>query len=362
MNNRFLYIYTLLVICIVSICSACTNQKQNISIHDNQTELTKKIGSVVSAIGKNIDYILHDSHNILWFASNSDGVYRYNGKVLTHITEKEGLISNFVLKIEEDIQGNIWFSTRDGICTFDGMSFKNYTDTIKNAPFRTISYVKGGLFFSNLNSICFFDGSQFSNFTIHPFSYSPPNHTLYRPYGMYCSLVDNKHKIVFGTQDKGVCFYQKEQSTFITDKDLAGPAIRSIIQDKKGHYWFGNNGGGLFLYDGNILRNLTEEFQLTNYDFLRDHSQKEKEGTLARVFAIQQDKFEHMWIGTADAGIWEYDGVSMKNYTSKDGVIGNSVTYIYKDKNEKLWFIVNGDSFQYFDGKSFQKANFSELY
>ena len=130
MNNRFIYMYTSLVICIVSICSACTDQQHKISISNNQTDISKELGSVVSTIGKNIDYILHDSHNILWFASNSDGVYRHNGKVLTHITEKEGLISNIVLKIEEDIHENIWFSTRDGVCTFDGMSFKNYTDTI----------------------------------------------------------------------------------------------------------------------------------------------------------------------------------------------------------------------------------------
>lgn len=362
MNNRYLCLHCFFLLSFLSICSACSDHIYKNSKKHNDTTISKALGTKVSSIGKNIDYILQDKQNVLWFASNSEGVFRYDGTQLTHITQSDGLISNFILKIEQDIQGILWFTTRDGICAFDGKSFKDYTDTIQKAPFRAITCVKGGLFFNNLNSICFFDGKRFSNLHIHPFSYNPPNHTLYRPYGVYCSLIDKKNNILFGTQEKGVCLYQKDQTTFITDKDLAGPAIRAMIQDSKGNYWFGNNGGGLFRYDGKLLRNITEEFDLVNYEFLRDHSSKEKQGTLARIFAIQEDMSEHIWIGTADAGIWEYDGVSLKNYTKKDGVVGNSITCIFKDKKGKLWFIVNGDTIQYFDGKLFRIASFSDLY
>src|SRR5690606_7038568 len=57
----------------------------------------------VSELGKNIGCIYQDKNDNYWFASNGEGVYRYDGKTLTRITNKHGLVGNFVWKIEEDV-------------------------------------------------------------------------------------------------------------------------------------------------------------------------------------------------------------------------------------------------------------------
>lgn len=315
-------------------------------------------GEVVSEPGKNIDCIFQDKKGVYWFASNGDGVYRYNGKTLQRFTEKDGLVSNFVWSIQEDQQGYLWFTTRDGISRYDGTNFKNYTDTIVNAPYSTLNYTAGGLFFNHTNGICLYDGKSFTNFTIHPPSYTPEKSSMYRPYGTYCALADKSGTVWFGTQEKGVCKYDGNAITYITDKDLAGPAVRAVYQDKAGIYWFGNNGGGFFRYDGHILRNITEEKNLGNSDFLRGRKLVNKPGSLARVFAINEDEQGAIWIGTADAGVWRYDGTSLMNYTPKDGLSGNSVTVIYKDKKGDLWFVSNGDTILRFNGHTFTKVTF----
>lgn len=347
-----------LLFSILTVFVSCNGQNQlpaKINF-DEMTTTTTTIGDTVSALGENIDGIFQDKNSNYWFASNGEGIYHYDGKVIRHITDKNGLCNNFVWTIQQDINGIFWFSTRDGICRFDGLSFADYTDTVKNAAKGTLHYRKGGLFFNHLDGICFFDGESFTNFTIHPDTYEPETTNLNRPYSVYSTLAEDSGKVWFGTQEKGVCFYDGKTFSWLNGKDLDGPAVRSIFQDKSGNLWFGNNGGGLFRYDGKTLANITEERGLGNPEFLKGRQPIDKTGTLARVWAINEDPEGNLWIGTIDSGLWKYDGAHLTNYTTKDGLPGNAVWVIYKDQKGALWFVTNGDTVGRFDGQTFQKV------
>ncbi|MFN0215865.1 MAG: two-component regulator propeller domain-containing protein [Saprospiraceae bacterium] len=63
---------------------------------------------------KLINCIFQDKKGILWFGSNGNGVYRYDGQKLTNLSTKEGLCDNFVQCILEDKNGTLWFGTRFG--------------------------------------------------------------------------------------------------------------------------------------------------------------------------------------------------------------------------------------------------------
>ncbi len=86
----------------------------------------------------------------------------------------------------------------------------------------------------------------------------------------------------------------------------------------------------------------------------------DKEGTLSRIWAINQDDKGNMLIGTADSGLWSFDGETFTNYTKKDGLPSNFIDIIYKDSKGKLWFgsgenngilfTFNGKPFQIFEG------------
>ncbi|MBL7976682.1 MAG: hypothetical protein JNJ85_17335 [Candidatus Kapabacteria bacterium] len=315
-------------------------------------------GKVVPKLGKELDCIFQDRNNNYWFASNSEGVFRYDGKEIVQFTEQDGLCCNFVFTIQEDIHGTLWFSTRDGVCSYNGLMFTNQTKTIKNAPMGSVQFKRGGLFFNNLNSICYYDGNTFTNFVIHPDSYKPETYTLYRPYGMYSSMIDTDGKAWFGMQEKGICIYDGKTRTYINEKGLTGPAVRAVFQDKAGVWWFGNNGAGLFRYDGTTLTNITDEKGLGNPEFLAKGKFADKLGTMARVFAINEDKNGNLWIGTIDAGVWKYDGTTLTNYTTKDGLGANSIRAIYKDKKGELWFVDGSDTVYTCNGMSFTKVTF----
>ena len=140
--------------------------------------------------------------------------------------------------------------------------------------------------------------------------------------------------------------------------DLGGPAVRTILADKNGNLWFGNNGGGLFQFDGKHLINITEKFGLGNQEFLRNFASKDMPTSMARVFAINEDTSGNIWVGTADAGIWRYDGKELKHYTVEDGLCGYNIIHIFENRTGDLWFVCNGQEIMYFDGQSFRPVIF----
>jgi ligand-binding sensor domain-containing protein len=172
-------------------------------------------------------------------------------------------------------------------------------------------------------------------------------------YAVYCILKDTKGNVWFGTQAHGVCRFDGKSFTWFKEKGLAGPAVLALYEDSKGNLWFGNNGAGLFRYDGKTLTNFTHEKGLDNADFRL--LGKSGIGTVARVYAIQEDNSGNLWVGTVDAGVWKYDGTKLTNYTTADGLTSNAVNTIYKDKNGELWFGTDSDGICKFDGKRFVK-------
>lgn len=326
----------------------------NFSLNGNGQTLPSSKARNPSPLNSNyIDHIFQDAHNNYWIATNGQGVYFYDGKTTVHYTQADGLPSDFVWSIQEDARHTIWVSTRDGVCQLQGTAFRNLSFLIEHAPPGNPVLSNTGIFFSHLNGICYYDGITFTNLKITPPGYKDSETNLYRPYGVYCTLLDKQGRLFLGTQEKGVCIKKGASTTFLTDKDLAGPAVRAIYQDSKGITWFGNNGGGLFRYDGDTLRNITEENKLGNEEFLRGRKLVDKPGSLARVFAINEDKAGNLWIGTPDAGVWKLDSTGLTNYTEKDGLSGKSVTGIFKNREGDLLFVSNGDAISVFNGQRF---------
>jgi len=63
------------------------------------------------------------------------------------------------------------------------------------------------------------------------------------------------------------------------------------------------------------------------------------------------DEAGNIWFGT-DAGASRYDGKTFTNFTTQDGLSGNSVNSIAQDRTGRLWFATTAGVSRY-DGKSF---------
>ena len=65
----------------------------------------------------------------MWFSTEKNGVYCYDGKSFKNYTTADGLVYDSVFSILEDKNGNLWFGTRGfGLSRYDGKTFTNFSE------------------------------------------------------------------------------------------------------------------------------------------------------------------------------------------------------------------------------------------
>lgn len=331
----------LLISILLIVAFACNGQHQPAKNTTPQPSAAPVLGEKVEKIGSNIRCIYEDNNESTWFASDGDGLYQYDGKVLLRYTEKEGLPSNTVRYITRHNDGTLLIVTGKGVCSFDGKKIS----IVPNAS---------GDFALNISSATILQGDYYEKGYLNKLPLTQTSRLTKNysqtPYAVYCSLKDSKGNIWLGTESRGVCKYDGKNFTWVDDPELV-LAIRCIFEDSKGNIWIGNNGYGLFRYDGKVLTNVTKQHKLENPRFLT--TLEGKEGTLARVWSITEDKQGNLWIGTIDAGLWKYNGKEMVNFTPKDGLPGMVVSAVFCDSKGNIW-IGSDTGVTVFDGKGFK--------
>ena len=359
------------------LCTACNSRKQAESVvsttNDNTVQKQEEAKPQASSamvnmkMDKNIRSIFQDKKGNYWFGTNDAGLYCYDGKQLSQYTVKDVLANNQVQSIQEDDAGNIWLGTGVfGVSKFDGKTFSTFTNKenliISNGNEKDWKmsvhdlwfYAGGGAYRYNGNAFVYLPLSNATNKNIK----SQQSSFILSDYGVYSILKDKKGQVWFGTQSNGVCCYDGKKFTWFTEHDLSGSAVLALFEDSKGNIWFGNNGGGLFRYDGKTLINLTKEKGLSNEAFKVNGTAGP--GTLSRVYCINEDRMAHLWIGTVDAGVWQYDGNAFINYTTKNGLSSNATNFIYKDKNDEMWFGTDANGICKFNGHTFYPFTFQK--
>lgn len=106
--------------------------------------------------------------------------------------------------------------------------------------------------------------------------------------------------------------------------------IWRIFQDSKGKYWFGSNGRGVYYLDGNVMKQFTTSDGLVN-DTIR---------------GIQEDKGGNIYIETPE-GISKFN---RKQFTTLKAI--KSADNQWKLDSDDLWFGYNANDLYRYDGDS----------
>lgn len=76
-----------------------------------------------------VNDIYQDDNGILWFATHSSGLLRFDGKSFSKIDTSNGLPINNIFSVTQDKYGYLWLATDGkGICRYDGEKFINITE------------------------------------------------------------------------------------------------------------------------------------------------------------------------------------------------------------------------------------------
>jgi len=284
------------------------------------TNITNKVSSA------RFFSVLEDRKGNFWFGSIGSGVYYYDGKSFRNFTTKEGLAGNEVTNIYEDKTGNIWFGTGSGASRYDGKSFRNFK--IKEVAAPTVAdSVHVSVYQKQLP-----EGSWMHN-------------------DVNAIIEDKTGKLWFGTRGYA-CVFDGKTFTTVTNNDGEPFAnVRSIIKDKKGNIWLGGY-DGLWRYDGSTFTNFTKKFVGYIYE--------DKKGNI--WISSERDNSQGLALSTNDGkfltnGAWalyRYDGKSLSDkkpavqeITAKDGMFFG----ILEANDGSTWFGANDGVYRY-DGKT----------
>ena len=326
MNKVYFYFQSFLLIISMSLVSSCNGQRQSPKeVESETTTITSKQLKVKESKGikpENGFYSgLLDSKGILWFGSNGNGLYRYDGTTFTQYIEERGLGDNQILSIIEDQENQLWFGTANGMWKYDRKTFTHVP-------------------------IPFSDTSSVWLDKVYP---------IINPNAVHSLLQDSKGNIWIGTGGAGAYRYDGEKFTsFLADNgrrqedSLYHNWIPSITEDDDGNIWFSS-----------MTRGGTSRFNGENFT----HFMPEDGLFTDMVRTIFKDKTGAVWFGykaTHDGGLTRYDGKSFVNFYKKDGLCNHSIRTMFEDKNGHLWLGGDLNNLCVYDGETFKEFKTKE--
>ncbi|MES2396358.1 MAG: two-component regulator propeller domain-containing protein [Bacteroidota bacterium] len=95
--------------------------------------------------------IYEDKDGHFWFATD-EGLYKYDGSIVRHFTEKDGFTSKRVVNIVGDANGNLWLATSSGIFKYTNGKFSGITEKegLASNIIQSIAIDKKGIVWAGL--------------------------------------------------------------------------------------------------------------------------------------------------------------------------------------------------------------------
>lgn len=327
------------------------------------------IGQKVTEIDHRIWAIYQANNGDLWFGSNGNGVYRFDGQAMIHYSPEDGITGLRVRDIQGDNDGNIFVSTNNGVCKFDGTSFTDL-QVIKAA-----SQKEGWALDKNDVWIVYQPGNhgplRYDGEKLYELQLSKsPTEDLFRarnpqsnlsPTGVTSIYRDRRGHVWIGTAFAGLCRFDGQTLSWMHEEHLTTMpsggnfGIRSIYEDRSGDFWICNTRSRFqispdpVLADGFILVEYETETGLPDASLNADRN-------FNYYPSMVEDQGGVLWMACGGDGIWKYDGVRVTRYPLGDDAYAMK---IYCDKLGKIWvgtleqglYRLNGDSFERFNAR-----------
>lgn len=343
-----------LILLISSIFQSCNGQTKS---EPKQIESkTTEIGRVVSELDNQIWTIFQDKKGNFWFGSNGNGVYFYDGNELKQFTQNDGLNSNQIRGIQEDIKDNIFIETPNGVNKFDDLEFT--TIQIIKSPTNQWKSEPTDLWFNcngNANQVYRYDGQNLYELNL-PKQDIENNLGISEsenPYTVFGIDKDKNGNIWFGTVLAGAFRFDGKSFLWIGEKELSRlpdgrePGVRSILEDNDGNIWLSN-----FKSKYNITPNSTKVYdKIKAVDLSEDIFRNKKLYFNSGI----TDREGDLWMTTYSGGVWKYDGKTLSNTEIHNGIEDVLLISIYQDNNGTIWLGTNNDGVYKQNGEKFEK-------
>ena len=257
-----------------------------------------------------INSLLIDRSNALWVGTINQGIYRVFDGRAEHFRSADGLSSDVVSNIYEDIEGNIWVATSKGIDRFRDVAVASFSATeglTTDSVSSVLSARDGTVWVGNEGALDFIRKNVVSRITSQE---GLPGRDV-------TSLFEDHAGRLWVGVDAGLAVYEHGQFRLIrrSGGDAMGP-VTAITEDIDHNIWayvVGKHTALLLIRD---LR-IEEEFPSVRY-----------------VFSLAADPSGGVWMGHRKGGLQRYRKGSFENISTPDT---GTVTDLLVDPDGSLW-------------------------
>ena len=356
-----------------------------------------------------VNHLYIDKEQNLWISTNNNGAYRTKDSDITlHLTTKNGLLSQAVMCVMQDREGNYWFGTNNGLSIV--ADFNSYMLAKDGKLFQDANSITldafGRIWMPGLASFCVYQNEQLHQLDLKntPFEnggvqkividnqsvmwlYNPPS--LFR-ISLTESLPDlkkaekvadlsvyNSSRIMSIITDKNgvwICVSRKilhfnnNRLLPVTFNHPDSSAIHPqvVVQDKFGYYWIGDYTYGL--YRGIMTEDSKNRVVL---DDIKVYKSLDRDSSFVTAWIqdLSVDNEGHLWEASLYTGAYRHTldstgVVSSKLYSPENGLSSNMVTGIDCKKDGRIWLYTQngiciltqdaegGESFVYLNKKT----------
>ena len=274
--------------------------------------------------------VFQDSKGVIWIGYTGKGLIKWkNGKIIKHFKKEDGLPSNIIYCISEDLNGNLLLGTASGLSVFDGKKFKtyNFADGIGDGNIFSIKVDGKNIWLGTTSGLSVFDGKKFKTF-----DHSNYVGTELGDKSILCIESDDVGNMWLGTNDGLLKFDGVRFHLFSTHNALTNRVVQDLLYDNN-CLWIATNGG--------LVKMQNEKFQnIKNTNFKKN-----------AITSINKSKDGVLIISTSGKGVFFYDPNSFITTSSSEGLITNeSINDIKADNNGILWASGNGGLYKFENG------------
>lgn len=247
------------------------------------------------------------------------------------ITEQQGLPSNTVYQVFHDAKGFTWFATEEGLCRYDGNTYKKYYNN--NQTSVSGSDIKqdrlGRVWYQNFDGYCYY----VENDSLKSLNQNQPLN--YNPTGI-------SSKYIFVLQTQGIDVFDIENLTLV--KTIKSPKGFSDLQ----HSLYAN---GLFYYiEGYDLYSIGDDLSLTHITTLNFNTGKTQLfiSSINNKVAVytkysEANLIKYYVVNNGEYGLVTPATIGINGTTSINGkyaIFGNNGLMLYENnKPFAHWFI-----------------------
>jgi ligand-binding sensor domain-containing protein/serine phosphatase RsbU (regulator of sigma subunit) len=293
--------------------------------------------------------IMEDSFGRIWVGTNGGGLAVFNRGKWSFLNTDHGLADNIAKNVFEDADRNIWCYSENGLSKIAGDSIQSFDKGIvchwaddngmvyvgtyngldileKSSPGKhTIRCILPEVVVACLlkdshgflwigtweNGIYRYDGDTFIHYARSEGLPGKPVISLFE---------DHHGNVLAGFLDAGIARFEKDRFIFDTSPELRNATILGMIGDNRNRIWARSRKEGIFVLDGNQVRNISTRNNLPDIN----------------IYKIMTDSDGNIWIGTG-GGISKLGKKPFEIFDTESGIPGKDVLCTYVDKNGNVW-------------------------